>query len=91
MALISSGVDKMSLDLKIKKGLEISLITPKDKVAGLFCLDIIALNYNASFHFLMRKSHRKLWGYEESWYNGPLYFLGCGPLFLFCAMEHYED
>lgn len=80
----------MSWNIRPKKGFEIEFYLPSDDVAGLFCVDAMAFGWNVSFHLLMRKSHSKDWGYHESWYDGPLYFLSAGPLFNMKAEEAAE-
>ncbi len=41
----------------------------------------VVLGKHAWVHILVHKDIR-LWGYEEIWYDGPLYAFGAGPLFL---------
>ncbi len=37
-----------------------------------------------NFHFFPEKEHR-LWGYEEDYYDGPLFNIGLGPLLMVCG------
>jgi len=36
-----------------------------------------------NLHIGIVKPRGWYWGYSEDWYDGPMYTLGCGPLFLF--------
>ena len=43
-----------------------------------------------TLHLGVRLEHWEF-GYGECWYDGPLPYLGCGPLFLLCWMYSLED
>lgn len=63
--------------------MELSLIRPSDKMAGCFGLDL-ELNSGTvelSVQFLIRKSSW-VWGVKSLWFDGQIFKLGLGPLFL---------
>jgi hypothetical protein len=65
------------------------LYLPKDKVAGLFCFHLYLKEFaetDFSFHLFPRKNFR-FFGYQKSWYDGPIYEFGLGPLFLFVIIS----
>jgi len=51
--------------------------------AGLFTMEITKDNKIFDIHFIVKKKQRQ-WGFEEEWYDGPLYSFGLGPLILIC-------
>ena len=53
--------------------------------AGLFCFWFNIFSYNLTFHLFISKKHW-IFGFEEDWYNGPIYHFGLGPICLFCIM-----
>lgn len=44
------------------------------------CFDLFGQSWG--LHLLPKKTHRNSWGYTASWWNGPIYEFGLGPLAL---------
>ena len=54
--------------------------------AGLVTICASVRGWEIAVHLLVRPSFWLL-GYEESWWDGPLYLFGLGPLVLVTAVE----
>lgn len=52
---------------------------------GKICITFRALEFGFNVHLLPRRDKWKdRWGFNESWYDGPLYSFGLGPVIYVC-------
>jgi hypothetical protein len=47
------------------------------------------VKYNLALHFRIRNARDMIWGFEEEWYDGPIWLLGFGKYALFVWNESY--
>lgn len=53
---------------------------------GLLTIDFRVGSWELALHLGVEREHR-LWGYQESWWDGPMPMLGAGWFFLLIGMQ----